>query len=49
MTGVMDPSCITGINDLPKNTNPTKLKPKAIKDRFTTNLGLARHQCNQGS
>ena len=49
ITGVIDPSCITGINALPSKTNPTKLIPKAIKERFTTNLGFSKLQCNQRS
>ena len=49
ITGVMEPSCMTGIKALPSMTNPTKLIPRAMMARLTTNLGLAKHQCSQRS
>ena len=44
--GVIEPSCITGINDLPSIVNATKLTSSKIMARFTTNFGLSKHQCS---
>ena len=49
ITGVMEPSCITGINDFPKKTKPTKLNPNAISERLITTFGLLKLQCSQRS
>ena len=45
--GVIEPSCITGINAFPKNIKTMMLAPKAYIDRLTTACGLAKDQLKQ--
>ena len=49
ITGVIEPSCITGINDLPRKAKPAKLISSAKIERFTIVLGLSKLQRNQRS
>ena len=49
ITGVIEPSCITGIKDLPRNINKTKLAPNPKSARFTTSRGFFKLQSSMKS